>query len=211
MTVKATHATSGIYLSIFIGVHLVNHLWSIFGIEEHIALMNSLRKLYRNPILETLLLLSIAINLVSGIKLFVANRANSKSRFEKLQLWTGGYLLFFLIIHLTAILGSRLFLHVDTNFYFGVAGINTFPFNLFFIPYYALAVMSFFGHIAAIHAQKIDRLIFRLSPGKQANLIIAIGLVTTVILFYGFTNKFRGVKIPEPYSTLIGNSTRFKK
>jgi hypothetical protein len=37
----------------------------------------------------------------------------------------------FLIIHVSAVLTGRFILHLDTNFYFGVAGINNFPFSLF--------------------------------------------------------------------------------
>ena len=110
----------------------------------------------------------------------------------------------FFVIHLTVVLGGRFYLHLDTNFYFGVAGLNTFPFNLFFIPYYGLAIFSFFGHIASIHNKKMKQNILGLSPIGQSKLILAIGTALTILIFYGLTNHFNGVQIPTEYNVLIG-------
>jgi hypothetical protein len=110
----------------------------------------------------------------------------------------------FLIIHLSAVLGGRLFLHLNTNFYFGVAGLNSFPFNLFFIPYYGFAIVSFFGHIASVHNKKMKNNILNLTPEQQAKSILIFGFVLTVTIFYGLTNHFDGVTIPNEYKILIG-------
>ena len=110
----------------------------------------------------------------------------------------------FFIIHLSAVLGGRLFLHLDTNFYFGVAGLNSFPLNLFFIPYYGFAIISFFGHIASIHNKKMKQFIFGLTPNGQSKAILILGFGSTLIIFYGLTNHFQGVTIPSEYNILIG-------
>jgi hypothetical protein len=110
----------------------------------------------------------------------------------------------FFIIHLSAVFGGRIFLQLDTNFYFGVSGVNTFPFNLFFVPYYGLAVLAFFGHIAAIHRKKMRMSILGLSPDKQAVAILIIGVVFSIALFAGLTDYFKGVEIPAAYHVLIG-------
>lgn len=199
MRIKAIHLLSGLIISSFVGLHLFNHLWSVFGADKHIEMMGVLRRFYRNIIAETILLLSIVLQIYSGIKLFFVKRKLVATFFEKLQLWTGLYLAVFLVVHLAAIFGVRYFFGLDTNFYFGVAGINSFPINLFFIPYYSLAIISFFGHIAAIHSLKNNIPILGLSPKKQGITILIIGYLLTVILFYGFTNGFKGIKIPEVY------------
>jgi hypothetical protein len=85
-----------------------------------------------------------------------------------------------------------------------VAGLNSFPFNLFFIPYYGLAILSFFGHIASVHNKKMKHNIFSLTPTRQAKFILFLGLCLTVLIFYGLTNHFNGVKIPTEYNVLIG-------
>lgn len=204
MITKKLHYLSGLTLAIFISLHLFNHFYSVFGVERHIALMDSLRLLYRNIIVETILLFLVLSQIVSGIKLFFIIRKKTSSLFEKIHIWSGLYIAIFLVIHVSAVMAGRFILQIDTNFYFGVAGLNTFPINLFFVPYYALAIISFFGHIASIHYQKMKVKIFGLSPEKQAVIIIIIGAILTLAIFFGLTNRFQGVAIPGEYNILTG-------
>ncbi|WP_418637829.1 hypothetical protein [Winogradskyella sp.] len=200
---KRLHYFSGLTISFFVALHLFNHLYSLFGAEAHIELMNQLRVYYRNVFVEIILLCAVVIQIISGIKLFFKRRKTTSNVFERLQIWTGLYLAFFLIFHIGAIMVGRFLLHLDTNFYFGVAGLNTFPINLFFIPYYSLAIISFFGHISAIHMKKMKTTILGFTPKKQSVMILLIGIILTIILMYGLTNGFMGVKIPKGYNFLI--------
>ena len=186
------------------GFHLLNHLYSLCGANAHIALMDDLRVVYRNWVVETLLLLAVGIQIISGIKLAAEKRKSASGFFEKLQIWTGLYLALFLVIHVSSVLMGRLVLHLDTNFYFGVAGLNTFPLSLFFFPYYGLAVLSFFGHVAAIHAKKMSRNIMGIRPINQSFIIVGLGLLSTLVMLYGLTNGFKGVTIPKAYGVLTG-------
>jgi hypothetical protein len=201
---RKIHFISGLFLTIFIGLHLLNHFTSLFGADKHIETMNLLRKVYRNFLVESILLIAVLAQIISGLRLFKQVRKQAHSFFEKIHIWSGIYLAFFLIIHLSAVLGGRLYLHLDTNFYFGVAGLNSFPFSLFFIPYYALAIISFFGHIASIHGKKMKGSILGLSPTSQSFVILLLGVITTISIFYGLTNHFKGVAIPEEYNIMIG-------
>ncbi|MCC6289101.1 MAG: hypothetical protein IT249_14565 [Chitinophagaceae bacterium] len=204
MNIKKIHYFSGLTITIFIGLHLFNHCYSIFGADKHIEVMTTLRHFYRNIFIEAILLLAVVIQIYSGLKLFRLNRKSAKTFFEKLHIWTGLYLAIFFVIHLGAVFTGRLFLHLNTNFYFGVAGLNNFPTNLFFIPYYALAIISFFGHISAIHSKKMQQNIFGLTPDRQSTFILTFGIGLTLVIFYGLTNHFHGVKIPTEYNILIG-------
>ena len=204
MNTNKIHKVSGIIISIFVFIHLFNHVSSIFGSHIHIEIMHQLRIFYRNFFAETILLLAVLVQVNSGIKLFKCKIKNANSFFEKLQIWSGLYLALFFIIHLSAVFVGRVFLKLDTNFYFGVAGLNSFPTNLFFIPYYALAIISFFGHIAAIHNKKMKINIFSLEINTQSKIILIFGILLTIIIFYGLTNHFEGVVIPKRYQVLIG-------
>ena len=204
MDIKKIHYISGLTITIFVGLHLFNHCFSILGADKHIEIMTTLRHFYRNIFVETILLLAVVAQIYSGLKLFRTKRKLAKTFFEKLQIWTGLYLAIFFVIHLSAVLTGRLFLHLDTNFYFGVAGLNNFPTNLFFIPYYALAIISFFGHISAIHSKKMQQNVFGLTPNGQSKFILTFGICLTFIIFYGLTNHFQGVQIPTEYNVLIG-------
>lgn len=203
MTTKKIHYLSGLAITIFIGLHLFNHFCGIFGADTHIKIMNNFRYFYRNIFVEIILSLAILVQIISGLKLFRSTRKIIISQFDKLHIWTGLYLAIFFIIHLSAIFVGRLFLKLDTNFYFGVAGLNSFPSNLFFIPYYGLAIFSFFGHIAAVHNKKMKSDLLNLTPKQQAKAILIFGLILTITIFYGLTNQFNGVKIPKEYEVLI--------
>jgi hypothetical protein len=204
MNIKRLHYFSGLFLVIFIGLHLVNHFFSIWGADKHIEMMQTLRHLYRNPVFEIPLLAAVCVQIISGIKLVRTNQKLIKTNFDRLQIWTGFYLALFLVIHVSAVMVGRFVLQLDTNFYFGVAGLNSFPFSLFFIPYYGLAILSIFGHVAAIHARKMKLTIWSFSPQFQSIFILVIGLLLTISIFYGLTNHFKGVVIPSEYDVLVG-------
>ncbi|WP_345055908.1 hypothetical protein [Hymenobacter glaciei] len=189
---------------LFVGLHLLNHVCSIYGADKHIEVMTALRLFYRSRFIEPVLLSAVIVQIISGLKLFNSSRRTATSIFDKLQIWTGLYLAIFFIIHLGAVLSGRFLLHLDTNFYFGVAGLNTFPLNLFFIPYYGLAIISFFGHIACVHNKKMKRNILNLTPVRQSVVVFGFGICVTPLIFYGLTNHFKGVRIPTEYNVLIG-------
>lgn len=202
MPLRKLHYYSAIIITAFIVLHLVNHAASLISIDTHIELMNQLRKVYRHPVAECLLIIAVLFQIFSGIRLFLIKRKTAKEFFERLQLWSGLYLAFFFMIHLSAIFAGRYLLILDTNFYFGAAGLNHFPFNLFFIPYYSLAVFSFFAHIASVHYKKMKNR--NVDASNQSKLIIAFGVVIVFLLIYGLTNHFKGVKVPDEYGVLIG-------
>lgn len=201
---RKIHYISGLIITIFVGLHLFNHLCGIWGADKHIEIMNLLRLFYRNIFIETVLLSAVLVQIFSGFKLFKSSRRSVTSNFDKLHLWTGLYLAIFFVIHVSAVLVGRHFLDLDTNFYFGVAGLNKFPVNLIFIPYYAFAIISFFGHIASIHSKKMKKNIFNLTPIGQSKTILIFGIILTILIFYGLTNRFEGVIIPTDYNVLIG-------
>jgi len=203
MSTKKLHYFSGITLTIFIGFHLFNHFMGLWGPATHIAWMEWGRVVYRNILVESILLLAVVIQIVSGLKLWSKRRKLKGSFYQRVQLWSGFYLAMFLVIHVSAVIGGRLVLDLDTNYYFGVAGLNTFPFNLFFVPYYSLAIVAFFGHIASIHAQKMQHSIFGVSPIQQSHVFLLIGLLTTVLLLFSLTNGFTGIDLPPVYKVLI--------
>ncbi|MEO9476603.1 MAG: hypothetical protein ABJG41_13760 [Cyclobacteriaceae bacterium] len=202
---KRIHYLSGVTISLFIGVHFFNHFMSVFGAEMHIEVMESLRVVYRNIIIETILMAAVLIQIVSGGMLVLTKRKEQKTFYQKVQVYTGLYLAMFLVIHVSAVLSGRLLMGLDTNIYFGVAGLNTFPFSLFFIPYYGLAVLSFFGHLAAMHSQRMKRSVLGLSPKRQSDIILVMGLITMLIIFSGLTNGFSGLKIPDTYKIMTGS------
>lgn len=201
---RRIHYISGIILALFIGLHLVNHILSLAGPQAHIDFMTALRVVYRNVFVETVLLLVVLLQIVSGIRLYLQKRKTAFTFFEKVHLWSGLYMAVFFVFHVTAVLMGRYFLNLDTNIYFGVAGLNIFPFNLYFVPYYGLAILSFWGHIAAVHVQRMQHSLWGLGPLAQGKVIVAFGILWLMFTFGGLTNFFQGLEIPAIYHLLLG-------
>lgn len=192
--IKRLHYISGITLSIFIGVHLFNHLLALTGPDAHMAFMEKLRKVYRQPIVETILLLAVLTQVISGVRLLFNQQ--KKSRAEKIQIWSGIYLSFFLIVHVSAVLAGRFIEHLDTNFYFAGAGLNLYPATLFFIPYYFLSIGAISLHVASLHY-------LRTRSKWGAGLISTVGIVVAALIIMGFTHGFKWWDIPLEYRTFI--------
>lgn len=201
---KRLHYFSGIIITLFVGLHLFNHLMAMNGINVHIEWMNKFRPIYRNPLVEVIILIAVIVQVYSGIKLIFIRKKQDvlNSLNEKWHNWSGLYLALFLIMHISAVFVGRTFLKLDTNFYFGAAGLNEFPANLFFIPYYSLAIVAFFIHIACVHSKKMKFSIFGISPAVQATLLVIIGFVVMAVILFAATNGFSGHEIPEEYKLL---------
>ncbi len=190
---KWWHYYSGLTLSVFIAFHLFNHMVALSGSDRHIALMKLFRTVYRHPVIETLLLAAVFSQVVTGLKLLFSNRP--KAMAEKVQVYSGLYLSFFLLVHVSAVLYGR-YLKLDTNFYFAAAGLNYFPAALFFIPYYFLAVAAISLHIAALHFLRTGSL-------RAAYTIGIAGVLAAVAIIIGFTHAFQWRLVPPAYEMFI--------
>jgi hypothetical protein len=69
MKTKQLHYFSGLTIATFVAIHLTNHTISVFGADAHIRFMATIRHIYRNPIIETALLVAVITQIISGIKL----------------------------------------------------------------------------------------------------------------------------------------------
>jgi hypothetical protein len=146
---------------------------------------------------------AVFIQIVTGFWLVWSRKCRVLGFFDRIQTYSGLYFTIFFVIHLSAIWWGRIILKLDTNIYFGVAGLNTYPFFFFFIPYYSLAILAFFCHVAAIHTKKMKKDIFSISPYGQAYGILALGFIITIIILFSLTNGFSGIEIPPEYNVII--------
>ncbi|WP_303311909.1 hypothetical protein [Hymenobacter sp. BT730] len=199
------HYWTGLLLSVFILAHLGNHLVALWSVSAHLATMAALRVVYRNPVVETGLLLAVAGQVFTGLRLYWHSRSQPQRPLAgRIQIFSGLYLAFFLLVHTGAVLTGRAWFGLDTNLYFAAAGINTFPFSLFFIPYYFLGVTAVFLHIASLHYQKGTRLWGEASARRQALSIGGAGVVVALLILFAMTNRLQGLPIPARYLQTLG-------
>ncbi len=149
MTLLRFHRLNACVLGLFIALHLINHSLFVLGFETHLTVMTGLRHLYRVPIIEIPLLVLFASQIVLGLAL-AWKRGRPQGKWAWAQVVSGGYLALFLLQHLGATLSTRMFYaDIDTNSFWAASVVSQQPFVSYFAPYYALAVLAIFTHIAA--------------------------------------------------------------
>lgn len=187
------HRASAVVLGLFAVVHLLNHIWGLGGVAAHVAFMDGARMVYRSPIGEAILLTSVAAQAASGVGMMWQTRARKPRGFMRAQRLTGTYLAFFLIVHTSAVLIGRLGFKVDTNFYFGAATLVIPPLALFFAPYYFLAVVALFVHIAAAGRLWLSR--NRLREPVARGMVVA-GILIGALIIAIFSGAFFPITLP---------------
>lgn len=184
------HRASAALLGLFVALHLLNHLAALAGVQSHIDVMQALRPFYRNALVEPLLLACAAFQAVSGLIMVIRGWRERAGRVAWLQAASGTYLAFFLVVHVGAVLAGRALLGLDTNFHFAAAGMHIWPYTLFFMPYYGLAVLALFAHLgcalywqagpAATHRAR-QRLTLALSSGAVLSLVLVATLAGLIV------------------------------
>src|SRR5439155_4008554 len=102
------HGISAIaILLLFIGPHIVNHVTGFWNGPIHIAVMNAVRRVYRDDIVQPLLLALIGFQILSGIAL-VRRRMRMPSDFlGTVQTMSGVYVGVYFLAHMTAVFAAR--------------------------------------------------------------------------------------------------------
>ncbi len=177
---RSLHRVTAMLLAAFIAAHLGNHLLIFAGAEWHIWGMEALRGIYRNPIIEPLLLAAFVSQIAFGLRL-LWQRGWPRRFWPRLQIVSGGFLAFFLVQHIGATLLTRMvFDTIDTNTYWAAAVVSRAPFQWYFAPYYILGVAALFAHMAVVlHRRPAQRMIawVVLLAGPVAGLAIVKGLM----------------------------------
>lgn len=192
MWVRA-HRFTGLVILIFVALHLAVHLTALAGITAHSKVLSLVQILYRNPVVEPLLLLAILVQIGIGIHFAVSRwRLTKGDRWGRLQLVSGLYLAFFVLNHTGAALYARHGAGLETNF-FWASGVLLHPvLQWYFYPYYALAIIAVFTHAAAA-------VWFRTRSARRVRLVIASGVGIAVCILLSFGGWLYPIAIPGAY------------
>ena len=146
---KKLHRLNAMVLGVFLTLHLVNHLMFVIGPSTHLAMMENLRVVYRQQLVEILIIGLFAAQIILGLVL-VWSRGRPTGRWAWAQAISGLYLAFFLLQHVGATLAARgMYAGFDTNTWFALGVVSRAPFLFYFAPYYFLAIVAIFVHVAA--------------------------------------------------------------
>ena len=195
---RTLHRYGGIGVALFVLVHLANHLAALGGIEAHLRFMEEARRVYRQPIVEIALLLLVALQAGSGVRLLAAGWKRRRGGIAWMQALSGGYLALFLLIHVAAVLFGRAVLDLDTNVHFAAAGLQVWPYQLFFVPYYFLAVLALFTHLGCALARRAA-----MAPHRRLAALavpMCVGGVLAAVLLAALMGELYPYEVPQAYA-----------
>lgn len=193
---RRLHLLSALLICLFLTVHIGNHIAGLAGQDVHIAYMAAARSIYRQPFIETILLVLIAWQVVSGVTMALRGWRERSGAVAWLQAGSGLYLAFFLANHVGAVVLGRSYLGLDTDFRFAAAGFHVAPFAWFFAPYYFLGVFALFAHIGCAFYWNLGA--DRTGRAVLASLA-AVGAVLGLLFVAAMAGLIYPVDIPDAY------------
>lgn len=186
---RVAHGVSALILVIFLMFHLANHLAGLAGPDQHKAVMDLGRKVYRSPVVEPILVAAFLFQVATGLRLAWRWSAEKADAYRVFQVASGGYLALFVVGHMNSVfVYARTLSKIDTGWAFAVgapAGLIHDPWNIRLLPHYWVGVFLVLGHLAA--GVRVV-LLAHAVPTRVANtlfvsfLAVALGVATAILL-----------------------------
>lgn len=179
-------------------LHLTNHFVGLAGQDRHIAFMQAVRPLYRNVIVEPVLLILFALQVALGLTMVVRGWRSRRGFVAWLQAGSGLYLAAFIALHVLAVLSGRAMLELDTDFRFAAAGFHVSEWPWYFWPYYTIAVAALFTHVGcAVYWNSVDRSV-RVARAALG-VMFATGLLAGLLISSALAGALYLVDVPAAY------------
>jgi hypothetical protein len=186
---RVAHGVSALALvMIFLTLHIANHLTFPAGEGTYNAVMKAFRHVYRNDILQPLVIALFLFQVGTGLFFVWRLTAAPSDRFRTFQIASGVYLAFYVLGHMDSVfIFARTYLGIDTGWDFATGaptGIIKDPWNIRLLPHYWLGAFFVLAHLAAgaravMMAHGVSKaLADRLMVGGA----VLSGLVATVIM-----------------------------
>jgi hypothetical protein len=197
IALRRVHRSTAIAVTLFAAVHVANHLMALGSVDAHLRFMRAARLVYRQPLVEAVLLLCVAVQAASGLALLRAGWKRRSGVAAWLQAGSGACLALFLAIHVAAVLFGRVVSGLDTNLYYAAAGLRVRPYQAFFLPYYFLAVAALFTHLGCVVSRRAVR-----TPGLRAVVLgasVCVGAVASAAILAALTGALYPYEVPQRY------------
>jgi len=148
---RSVHGISALLLlAVFLGPHLFNHLAGLGGLDLHRAIMKTLRLLYRNGVLQPLIIAMFFFQIISGLVLYRRKSALTHDLLDVLQTGSGLYLSVFIAGHINSVFTLGRYFGTDTDYAWAVGaptGLLADAWNIRLLPHYSLAVFFLVAHL----------------------------------------------------------------
>jgi hypothetical protein len=186
---RVAHGVSALTLvMIFLTLHIANHLTFPAGEGTYNAVMKVFRHVYRNDILQPLVVALFLFQVGTGLFFVWHLTAAPSDRFRTFQIASGVYLAFYVLGHMDSVfIFARTYLGIDTGWGFATGaptGLVKDPWNIRLVPHYWLGAFFVLAHLAA--GARAVMMAHGVSKGLADRFMvgstIVAGIVATVIM-----------------------------
>jgi len=158
------HGANALFIIVFLLMHLITHVSGVFGADAYNAVQGVFQTIYRNRVVEPVLLVSMSAQLVLGAILLIGalRRGIGRGFWPRVQVISGGFFLVFMVQHLFSLGMVRLYFNLETDFHWPASVMAGPPFIYYFAPYYFLGVWAVLAHIGVAARYRL------LAAGREA-------------------------------------------
>ena len=186
---RVAHGVSALALvMIFLTLHIANHLMFPAGEGTYDAVMKVFRHVYRNDILQPLVVALFFFQVATGLFFVWRLTAAPSDRFHTFQIASGVYLAFYVLGHMDSVfIFARTYLGIDTGWGFATGaptGLIKDEWNIRLVPHYWLAAFFVLAHLAvgARGVMMAHGVTKALADRFMVGGAVVAGLVATVIM-----------------------------
>jgi hypothetical protein len=178
-------------LLLFVGPHIGNHLAGFWSGSVHIAIMNAVRSVYRDDIVQPILLALIGFQILSGTAL-VRRRMRMPSDFlGTVQTMCGAYIGVYFLAHMTAVFAAR-YAEIDTNWIWLTRPNDSLLFSLSklrLIAHYWVGPIAIVAHVACgLRWLLLQHDVSPATADRLALALITVGVVVSSVILVALLN-----------------------
>ena len=178
-------------LLLFVGPHLVNHVAGFWNEPVHIEIMNAVRHVYRDDIVQPMLLALIGFQILSGTALARRRMRMPSDFLGTVQTMSGGYVGVYFLAHMTAVFAAR-YAGTDTNWTWLTRPGNSMLVslsNLRLIAHYWVGPVAIVAHVACgVRMVLLQRDISPATSDRLALALITVGVVASSLILIALLN-----------------------
>jgi hypothetical protein len=178
-------------LLLFVGPHIGSHLAGFWNGSVHIEIMNAARHVYRNDIVQPILLALIGFQVLSGAALVRRKMRMPSDFFGTAQTMCGAYIGVYFLAHMTAVFAAR-YADIDTNWSWltrqnnGMIGSLS---NLRLIAHYWVGPIAIVTHVACgLRVVLLQHNVSTVTANRLALALITMGAVASSLIIAALLN-----------------------
>jgi hypothetical protein len=180
-------------LLLFVGPHIGNHLAGFWSGSIHIAIMNVVRRVYRDDIVQPVLLALIGFQILSGTALVRRRMRMPSDLLGTVQTMSGVFVGVYFLAHMTAVFATR-HAGTDTNWIWLTRPndsmlVSLSPSNLRLIAHYWVGPIAIVAHVACgLRMVLLQRDISPATANRLAWALITLGVVASSLIIAALLN-----------------------